>query len=71
MRYSKPNHDKVRQPKLGYGYCSCDKALVAKGSKCHVCKNKMKGNTRKSVNDVWLEEFNSKPIMGLSDNDGW
>jgi hypothetical protein len=71
MNHNKFNHDKVRQPKLGKGYCNCDKALVAKGSKCPVCNNKMKGNTRKSVNDVWLDEYKSNPVIGLSDNDGW
>lgn len=72
MKYSKFNRNKNTQPKLGKGYCgSCDRALVGKGSKCHVCKAKMTGNTRKSVNDIWLEELHSTPVMGLSDNDGW
>jgi len=42
IQHKKTNREKKLSPKLGYGYCcGCDKDIVALGSKCRVCGERM------------------------------
>jgi len=47
VEYKKSNREKRMTPKLGRWWCdSCDRAEVAVGQKCPVCKNIQGGRKR-------------------------